>query len=179
MHVFFSHGKESGPNGIKIQQLRAVLDKRGFSAESLDYTDTFDPAVRAARLISRVRDFVAENPQTPWLLVGSSMGGAVSLLAARELAPELRPSGIFLMAPAVFMPGYETEPLPDLRCPVSLIHGWQDDIIPPENAIRFAQHFPEQTRLMLLPAGHTLNEVLPDVNRFFELFLEDVSRSLR
>lgn len=179
MHVFFSHGKESGPNGIKIQQLRALLDKRGISAESLDYTDTFDPMIRAARLSSRVRDFVTENPLTPWMLVGSSMGGAVSLLAARDLAPELRPSGIFLMAPAVFMPGYGAEPLPDLRCPVSLMHGWQDDIIPPENAIRFAQHFPEQIRLMMLPAGHTLNEVLPDVGKFFGIFLEDVSRSLR
>ncbi|MCC5933322.1 MAG: alpha/beta hydrolase [Candidatus Cyclonatronum sp.] len=174
MHIFFSHGKESGPNGIKIQQLSALLRERGLTSESLDYTDTFDPAVRAARLVSRVRAFTDTNPGAGWALAGSSMGGAVSLLALRDLQPALKPAGLFLMAPAVFMPGYETEPLPEISCPVSLIHGWQDEIIPPENAIRFARLFPKHTRLMLLPSGHTLNEVLPDVKHFFLRFLDDV-----
>jgi len=73
MKVYFSHGKESGPWGSKIERLAAIAKHAGCSVESIDYTDISDPDVRVERLLTEI---AAETE--PLLLVGSSMGGYVS-----------------------------------------------------------------------------------------------------
>ncbi|MEP0710601.1 MAG: alpha/beta hydrolase, partial [Algoriphagus sp.] len=76
MKVFFSHGKESGPWGSKIKRLANIAEEYGCSVDSIDYADNPDPDLRVERLVNILKD-VKED----FLLVGSSMGGYVSLLA--------------------------------------------------------------------------------------------------
>ena len=62
-------------------------------------------------------------------LVGSSMGGYVATVAAETL----KPKGLFLLAPAFYLPGYRQT---DFKPPTDrtlVFHGWRDDIVPPEN----------------------------------------------
>ena len=102
--VIFSHGKESGPWGTKITRLARVAEELGFAVLSIDYRGVDEPA-------ERVRMLLAQCPTESGspVLVGSSMGGAVSLAAAATP----RPSGLFLMAPVIGIPGYpELPPLP-------------------------------------------------------------------
>ena len=47
------------------------------------------------------------------MLVGSSLGGHVSAAAAAAL----RPRGLFLLAPAFYMPGFEAYTPQDVACP--------------------------------------------------------------
>lgn len=54
--VHFMHGKESGPNGSKIAALAAIAHARGWEAVSLDYSHTFDPALRLAQLAQACTD---------------------------------------------------------------------------------------------------------------------------
>ena len=146
--VVFAHGKESGPWGTKITHLASTARARGFEVLSPDYSHTMDPHERVAqlaRLAPRARCLV---------LVGSSMGGYVSAMACARLAPR----ALFLMAPALYFPGWDEEPsgIPPL---CTVVHGWDDDIVPVERALRFASvHRPE---LHLLHSGHTLNDQLP------------------
>jgi alpha/beta superfamily hydrolase len=146
--VCFAHGKESGPWGTKITHLAEVARKRGFEVMSPDYSHTHDPRERVAHLLKlrpRARRLV---------LVGSSMGGYVSAMACAQLQPQ----ALFLMAPALYFPGWDEEPS---GCPARsvVVHGWKDDIVPVERGIRFAQ---ERTcALHLLDSGHTLNDQLP------------------
>jgi alpha/beta superfamily hydrolase len=159
--VFFAHGKESGPWGRKIAALAAIARAHGFAVTSPDYYHTHDPH-------ERVRQLLALQPQADCLvLVGSSMGGYVSARAARELAPD----GLFLIAPAVYMPGYEHDPMPEAGL-IEVVHGWDDVVIPPEHAVRFAHA--HGARLHMLPGEHTLLAQLPLLERLFGLFLAEV-----
>ncbi len=46
----FVHGKESGPNGIKIAALAEVARQHDWDVASLDYLHTADPALRLEQL---------------------------------------------------------------------------------------------------------------------------------
>lgn len=142
--VCFAHGKESGPWGLKITRLADVARQLGFDVMSPDYRQTQNPDDRVAMLL-------ALRPQAQRLvLVGSSMGGYVSAMACAALAPR----ALFLMAPALYFPGWDAEPqgVPALA---SVVHGWHDDIVPPERSLRFAQK--HRAELHMIDAEHTLN----------------------
>lgn len=149
LHVVFSHGQESGPSGTKIDLLANVARKRGARVDSIDYRADKTPADRIARLVASARPIRA-----PLVLVGSSLGAYVSLVACRELSV----AAIFLMAPAVFIgaPGYDVQSYGGLPRDVVVVHGWGDDVVPVANAIRFAQT--ARAELTLLDAGHRLSE---------------------
>ncbi|SFF45059.1 Alpha/beta superfamily hydrolase [Fontimonas thermophila] len=156
--VCFAHGKESGPWGRKIQRLADVARSRGFEVMSPDYSHTHDPNARVAQLL-------ALRPQARRLvLAGSSMGGYVSAMACADLAPH----GLFLMAPALYFPGWDAEPegIPALCC---VIHGWHDEIVPVERALRFAKR--HKADLHLLDAEHTLNARIDTIAQIFDDFL--------
>lgn len=158
--VVFAHGKESGPWGTKITHLAGVARDAGFAVISPDYSHTHDPKKRVVELLA-----LAPRART-LVLAGSSMGGYVSAMACEELAP----AALFLMAPALYFPGWDEEPagIPR-RC--SVVHGWGDDIVPVDRAIRFAQR--NRAALHVLDSGHTLNDRLPDLARIFGELLRD------
>ena len=162
MYIYFSHGKESGPWGTKIRRLAAVSRRLGWQVTSLDYTATRNPDARVQMLLD------AHLVDEPLVLAGSSMGGYVSLVAAQTL----HPAGIFLLAPAIGLPGYAV-PKPDPRPTViEIVHGWRDDIVPPENVIAFARE--QRASLHLLDDGHRLVNVLPQIEALFAAFLTQV-----
>jgi pimeloyl-ACP methyl ester carboxylesterase len=78
MKVIFSHGKESGPWGSKITRLAKIARQHGFEVDSIDYRNIGDTDDRVTRLIE------ALTCEEIIILVGSSMGGYVSLVASEE-----------------------------------------------------------------------------------------------
>ena len=159
-YVVFSHGQESGPWGRKISALAEVARSEGYNAESVDYRGIDSPRDRVMRLV----DFCKEL-QGDLVLVGSSMGGYVSVAAASLLHAR----GVFLMAPALYMPG-----LPELRpgsldCPAAVVHGWRDNVVPFEHSVRFAKSY--GAALHLLDDDHRLHEQLRLIRYLFEYFL--------
>jgi pimeloyl-ACP methyl ester carboxylesterase len=159
--VCFAHGKESGPWGTKITHLADVARRNAFEVLSPDYSHTPDPRIRVRQLLD-----LAPSARR-LVLVGSSMGGYVSAQACAAL----QPYGLFLIAPALYFPGWDEEPqgVP-ARCTV--VHGWNDDIVPVERGIRFAQR--NKAELHVLDSGHTLNDQLPALELLFEDLLRRV-----
>src|SRR5690348_225810 len=98
--VVFAHGKESGPWGTKITRLAEVARALKFDVLSPDYSRTHDPKERVAMLLE-----LAPRAGT-LVLAGSSMGGYVSAMACAAL----KPRALFLMAPALYFPGWDEEP---------------------------------------------------------------------
>jgi len=68
MKVYFSHGKESGPWGTKITSLANIAKADDCDVESIDYSDTFDPDIRAEQLVNPLKKEPGD-----FILVGSSM----------------------------------------------------------------------------------------------------------
>lgn len=156
--VCFAHGKESGPWGTKITHLATTARRRGFEVISPDYSHTADPRGRVQQLLDlapRARCLV---------LVGSSMGGYVSAMACEALAP----TALLLMAPALYFPGFDEEPS-GIPAICSVVHGWADDIVPPDRAIRFART--HGAELHMLASAHTLTDQLPALERIFDTLL--------
>jgi alpha/beta superfamily hydrolase len=158
--VVFSHGKESGPWGSKITAMAAVVRDLGFEVESVDYRGLDDPGDRVRKLIE-----VGSRRRPPLVLVGSSMGGHVSAAAASRL----KPLGLFLLAPAFYMAGYEQFTPQDVDCPTAIVHGWHDDIVPVENSIRWARE--HRAALHVLDSDHRLEDQIDPICRLLREFL--------
>ena len=166
--ICFSHGKESGPWGTKIKALADVADRMGWHVESLDYQGIDDPHKRVALL----NDW-CEQQSDPYVLAGSSMGGYVAAAAATKN----KPLGLFLLAPAFYIAGYEeyTPPAPD--CPFLIMHGKLDEIIPWQNSVRFAGEAQNsEGRVILLQSDHRLIDALPEIAEQFEIFIGEMDR---
>ncbi|MEO0997209.1 MAG: alpha/beta fold hydrolase [Pseudomonadota bacterium] len=160
LHVVFSHGQESGPWGTKITAMAEVAKRAGLTVDSVDYRGIADPAERVNKLCAA---YAADKRAL--LLVGSSMGGHVATAAASKL----RPAGVFVLAPAYYVPGFEalTPPPPD--CPLAIVHGWHDDVVPVDGVIRYARE--AVADLHVIDGDHRLTANLPAINRLFEDFL--------
>jgi len=160
--VCFAHGRESGPWGIKIRAMAKVAETLGCRVVSRDDSDTPDPDLRVSRLIEETRAIDGSI-----VLVGSSMGGYVVTAASSAI----QPVGLFLMAPALGMPGYkQSVPEPFAR-ELSVVHGWGDDVVPFDTVLEFART--HQAMLHVVPAGHALVEQLNWLTRAFADFLQN------
>ena len=158
--VAFSHGKESGPWGSKITAMAAAVHDLQIEVESVDYRGIDDPAARVAKLLD-----TASRLKGPPVLVGSSMGGHVCTAASRLL----RAGGLFLLAPAFYMPGYEDQTPVPADCPITIVHGWRDDVVPVDNSIRFARE--HHATLHVLDTDHRMQDRIREIGYYFEYFL--------
>ena len=163
--VIFSHGQESGPWGSKIRAMAEMVKGIGCSADSIDYQGIADPTERVSKLIAECADI-----DDPLILVGSSMGGHVATAAAASL----NAAGLFVLAPAYYMPGHEDlTPIPP-QMPICIVHGWNDDIVPVENSIRFAAAC--KAELHLLDSDHRLTANIDEINYYLKRFIETLTQ---
>jgi len=161
--VYFAHGKESGPWGIKIERLAQVARAKGFHVESPDYSAVMDPDQRVEELLT-----LKPEAREHLVLAGSSMGGYVSAAASKIL----KPAGLFLLAPAVFREGYRVPSPKPVAGLTTIVHGWEDIVIPVDDVFRYARE--HGTRLVVVNSNHRLLNVLPVLERLFAGFLDEI-----
>ncbi|WNK19072.1 alpha/beta hydrolase [Halomonas piscis] len=162
MKVIFSHGKESGPYGQKIVQMSQVALTKGLQVQSVDYLGISEPEARVEKLVK-----VLSVTNGPCLLVGSSMGAYVSLVASQTVPV----AGLFLLAPAVGLPGYAMQSGFQLEgVSTSICHGWGDKVVPVSNVVAFAEE--HRADLHLLDSDHRLTSVMPDIKTLFALWVD-------
>lgn len=190
--VVFSHGKESGPWGQKIQALAEVAKSYGTQVISIDYRESAStnqnsktdfsfgiieeieeyqlyPSEADRRVAQLLSTTLPEHTQL--ILVGSSMGGYVSTVANERL----RADGLFLLAPAFYMDGYSQQnPQPNAKS-TWIVHGWNDTVIPYVNSIQFASK--HGCELLLLPDDHRLENSLDRLRAHFDAFLKHTSKT--
>jgi len=160
--VCFSHGQESGPWGTKIRTLAETARAADWQVESLDYQGMADPLARVDKCVAYCRE-----QREPIVLYGSSMGGYVAMATAAKVPVR----GLFLLAPALFMPGYgEYMPDPLPVCPTVIVHGWRDDVVPYAGSIRYGEE--TGATVTLLDSDHRLTAELDAINRLFAEFLD-------
>lgn len=162
--VCFSHGKDSGPWGAKISAMADLARDRGLEVDSIDYRGMNDPSARTDKLVAS-----CEALSRPLVLVGSSMGGHVAAAASARLS-DVR--GLFLIAPAFYVPGYEHLTPEPRAARITIVHGWRDDVIPAANSIRFAAK--HRASLHLIDGDHRLVDNVFEINRFFNWFLDGI-----
>ncbi len=162
--VIFSHGQESGPWGSKIRAMAELAESVGCDVGSVDYQGIADPTERVCKLVGE-----AGNINDSLVLVGSSMGGHVATAAAGEL----NAAGLFVLAPAYFMEGYEQLTPEPPNMPICIVHGWRDDIVPVENSIRFARQC--HASLHIVDGDHRLTANIDEINDYLKRFLDHIA----
>ena len=75
---------------------------------------------------------------------------------------------VFLLAPALYMRGYKEDYCTGHNH-LEIVHGWSDDIIPPQNSIRYAKE--ADCTLHLISGDHPLNSSIDVVEGLFRQFL--------
>lgn len=167
-HCILSHGFESGPDATKVTALADVAERLGFTHERPDYTDLDakrdvsplgDVAARLARLHERIRAATG-----PVVLAGSSLGAWISGRASLDV--DVR--ALFLMAPPVSLDA--AHPLQAADVPTSVIHGWDDDLIPADDVVQWARA--RRATLLLVDDGHRLSASVDATARAFAALLE-------
>jgi uncharacterized protein len=99
LNFLYLHGFASGPGSTKAQYFLAEFQKLGIE---LHIPDLNQPSFSEMTLSSRlelVSDVVAALPDAPLILWGSSLGGLLALLFAKQ--HKERVAGLVLLAPAL------------------------------------------------------------------------------
>lgn len=149
-HVIISHGLQSGPDATKATALARAAESLGWSCELPDYRDVDaggvlgDVPARIARLRA-----LAERAPRPLVLAGSSMGAFIS----GHVSCEVPVLGLFLMAPPASL-DIAPKHLRAAVVPTTLVHGWDDELIPAMDVVRWAQR--RGDRLVMVKDGHRL-----------------------
>lgn len=165
--ICFSHGQESGPWGTKIRAMADTAGELGWSAESLDYQGMDDPLARVDKLVGWCR----EQPGA-CVLAGSSMGGYVALAAAARVGAR----GLFLLAPALYVPGYEEYMPASPACPTTIVHGWRDDVVPYQGSLRYGSE--SRARVLMVDGGHRLTEHIDTICSVLRMFLAELDQAV-
>jgi alpha/beta superfamily hydrolase len=159
-YIVFSHGQDGEPWGAKIVAMAEPARAAGYQVESVDYRGIGDPAARVEKLLS----FCKTLPSSP-VLVGSSLGGHV----ATAVSTAVKARGLFLLAPAFYMSGYEQYTPKPHSCPITIVHGWNDDVVPVDNSIRYARE--HRARLHVIDSDHRLTANIRDIVEYLAQFL--------
>jgi alpha/beta superfamily hydrolase len=150
-HVIISHGLQSGPDASKAAALAKMAGQLGWTHERPDYRDldVLGPLGDVRGRILRLGARAHLATRRPLVLAGSSMGAFISGHVSREVAV----AGLFLMAPPIAL---DAEPryLKAAMVPTRIVHGWEDELIPALDVVRWAQR--RQDTLVLVPDSHRL-----------------------
>jgi surfactin synthase thioesterase subunit len=165
-HIIFSHGRDGEPWGPKIMAMAEVAKRHGLHIDSIDYRGLDDPADRVAKALT-----FCHTLNEPVILVGSSLGGHI----AASVSPHVPTRGMFLLAPAFFMKGFEQYTPTPAHCPIEIVHGWNDTIVPVENSIKFAQLY--KTVLHVLDSDHRLTSSIESICELLDAFLTRLLRT--
>ena len=160
--LILSHGRESGPNATKITRLDELASARGHHCQRPDYGTEAGALERIEKLLN-----LCTTSEANRVLVGSSMGAYISAMASLQVEV----AGLFLLAPPIFFRG--TEPAMRLACAkVTIIHGWNDELIDPSEVIGFARAY--GAKLVLVNDDHRLKNSMAAIVHEFALFLSEL-----
>jgi len=166
--AILSHGLESGPDATKVSAMAEVAERLGWKTLRPDYRD-LDAAhglaaaeLRLARLLE-----VARPLRGPLVLAGSSFGAFISGLASLKLRTE----GLFLLALPLLLRGHATA-FDAARVPLTIVHGWDDELIPASAVIDFAQA--RRATLHLVDDSHRLAGHVELAAQWFGQFLQSL-----
>lgn len=169
-HCILSHGFESGPDATKVTALADEAERLGWTHERPDYSDLDamrevsthgDVPARLQRLLQRATEAALHGPL---VLAGSSLGAWISARVSLDVPVR----GLFLMAPPINMGSAPR--LDAARVPMSIIHGWHDELIPAAQVVDWAAE--RDARLLLVNDSHRLSDhVLASAEAFKQLLV--------
>jgi len=107
--VFYLHGFVSSPKSTKVQYFIKMLGAQGIDVRCPDFNEPDFRTMTMTRMLEQL-DLELASASEPAVLIGSSLGGTLAILAARRFGA--RVGRLVLLAPAVMFgdPGHQLLP---------------------------------------------------------------------
>jgi pimeloyl-ACP methyl ester carboxylesterase len=169
-HVVYLHGFPSSPASSKAQRFKAECARRGVSFSCPDLNPPASEAPTVRRMLEQARAAIGASGG-PVMLVGSSLGGFIAVHAAAQDKTG-RIERLALLAPAVDFAACGSSTMEDaaqydafnlqLRLPIDIFQGRQDDTVLPETVAAWAEGRPN-VDLHWYDDGHQLAGSVDDI----------------
>jgi pimeloyl-ACP methyl ester carboxylesterase len=124
-HLIFIHGLMGSSQGVKASLLRQL------------YPDILTPDFSGSleERMAQLERLIGEKKG--WTMIGSSLGGLMAVLFARQHATQV--SKLILLAPALTWPGFMQAASSTLDIPTLIYHGICDELVPVDEVQRIAE----------------------------------------
>lgn len=170
-HVIISHGLESSPDATKATALSRAVEAMGYTTERPDYRDQDNDTSmsRLGDVHGRIAHLygLAKKVKGPLILAGSSMGAFISARVSLEIPV----AGLFLMAPPTQLEGFDIK-LDAADVPTCIVHGWDDELIPASEVVKWAQK--RRNELVLVNDSHRLSGHVDFCANVFARFVQSL-----
>jgi len=148
--IAFIHGLEGSSRGFKAKLLRKEM------------AAILIPDFRGS-LLQRMSQLSAIlHPYPGWILIGSSFGGLMAALYARQ-NPQ-RVQRLILLAPALVWPEFWWEATLPITVPTVIYHGIQDHIIPIDTVQKLAENFFHELEFRRVSDDHGLHKTASNLD---------------
>lgn len=149
--LIYLHGLESTSQSGKARQFAA----RYPGMLTPDFTGSFEQ--RMQQLIPILGD------NSGWTLIGSSFGGLMGASFTHDHPAQVRK--LVLLAPALILPEFAARvDLHPISVPVVLVHGEQDDVVPPEPVRLLAESIFTDLTYIPVEDGHRLHKAFEELD---------------
>jgi len=155
--LIYLHGLESTSQSGKARQFAQLFP----GMKTPDFTGSFEE--RMEQLYPILGD------QKDWTIIGSSYGGLMGAVFTCRHPEQVRK--LILLAPALMLPEFTSEHFAPTDVPTVLVHGMQDDIVPPYEVREIAQDVFTNLEYIAVEDGHRLHKA------FEELDWEEITSS--
>ena len=148
--LIYLHGLESSSQSGKARQFAQLFP----GMQTPDFSGTFEERMKQLYPIL--------GNQKEWTIIGSSFGGLMGAVFTCRHPEQVRK--LILLAPALMLPEFTSEHFPSIDVPTVLVHGRQDDIVPPHLAREIAQEVFQNLEYIPVEDGHRLHRAFEELD---------------
>jgi len=146
----FIHGLESSGRGFKGKMFKKLFP--GLLAP--DFHGALEERMARLRPLLALR--------ADWIIIGSSFGGLMAAIYAREIPARVKK--LILLAPALLCPEFASDPLPAISVPADIYHGTKDAVIPLEPVRILAGKVFSRLTFHVVDDDHILHKTVGEID---------------
>jgi len=148
--IIYLHGLESTSQSGKARQFAQLFP----GMLTPDFTGSFEERMQQLHPIL--------GDQKEWTIIGSSYGGLMGAVFTCRQSEQVRK--LVLLAPALMLTEFTSEHFAPIDVPTVLVHGMQDDIVPPYAVKEIAQVMFMNLEYIPVEDGHRLHKAFEELD---------------
>jgi len=148
--LIYLHGLESTSQSGKARQFAQLFP----GMKTPDFKGSFEERMQQLHPIL--------GNQKEWTIIGSSYGGLMGAVFTCRHPEQVRK--LVLLAPALMLTEFTSEQFAPVDVPTVLVHGSQDDIVPPQEVLEIARDVFTNLEYLAVEDGHRLHKAFEELD---------------
>ena len=148
--LIYLHGLESTSQSGKARQFAQLFP----GMKTPDFKGSFEERMQQLHPIL--------GNQKEWTIIGSSYGGLMGAVFTCRHPEQVRK--LVLLAPALMLTEFTSEHFAPVDVPTVLVHGMQDDIVPPQEVLEISRDVFMNLIYITVEDDHRLHKAFEELN---------------